>query len=478
MDQYRHPDFDNYLLHQTHYYHSLNAFPKGSKFQKDMGMRGMMMKKNNFKSSLERSNFSGGVMSKHRPMTNSDKSMKSKKKRDNSTDIVMKYHPASKKGYPQLKSALANPKNPSLPESIQNTGRKRRANSQCGSHQKRPKSSKNITGGRKYKAVHTHNASIENKIHSISHSIDQSSLIPNDRPSSVVESLRYSKAAKKKVIHPEQNKESISTSIDVPSIELHNPDGTFQRFKHAPNNLIYKKAAELIASNFHKNISNIPPKNSSNSQKILRSTSRSGKTKKSKLKSQFKKNGSNLDKSVNGKKEQMHRKSKSDAKKISQEIFKNPRDFKTNPKMRQANYIEQLLQERAIIPRGIDPHERESPMGMPQGYILNQIGQNWIENINQQIEYNGKGLLDSISKVKAKNAQNISAMNRKRRKSKQNRPQSTNYTNTGFPSTSSDTFKAILNQKVNNEFFANNKNIKELENIMMFDGNPSHHNKS
>lgn len=34
MDHYHHPDFDNYLLHQTHYYHSLNAFPKGSKFKK------------------------------------------------------------------------------------------------------------------------------------------------------------------------------------------------------------------------------------------------------------------------------------------------------------------------------------------------------------------------------------------------------------------------------------------------------------
>lgn len=458
MDHYRHPDFDNYLLHQTHYYHSLNAFPKGSKFQKDMGMRGMMMKKNNFKSSLERSNFSGGMMSKHRPITNSDKSMRSKKS-NNFANLVMKYNPTSKKGYPQLKSALANPKNGSLPESAQHTGRKRRANSQCGSHQKRPKSSKNIAGGRKYKAVHTHNASIENKVHSISHSIDQSSLIPHERPSSVVESLRYSKASKKKSFHPEPNKESLSTSIDVPSIELHNPDGTFQRFKHAPNNLIYKKAAELIASNFHKNIAKIPVKPSSNSQKLLRSTSRSGKVKKSK----FKKNGNEKI----GKKEQMHRKSKSDAKKVSQEMFKIQKE-------RQNNYIEQLLQERV---RGVEPYDRESPLGIPHGFILNQIGQNWIENINQQIEHNGKGLLDSISKVKAKNAQNLEAMNRKRRKSKQNRPQSTNYMYTGFPSTSNDTFKAILNQKVNKEFLAN-KNIQELENIMIFDGNSSHHNKS
>ena len=141
MDHYHHPDFDNYLLHQTHYYHSLNAFPKGSKFNKDIGMRGMAMK--NYKDS----NIHEGhrsMMSKYKPQTYSDKSVRNKKKRNNSSEVVMVYHPSAKKPCPQLKSALANyPKNPSsMPESIQASGRKRRPNSQCGNHGKRPKSTK------------------------------------------------------------------------------------------------------------------------------------------------------------------------------------------------------------------------------------------------------------------------------------------------------------------------------------------------
>lgn len=132
VDNYRHPDFDNYLLNQTHYHHSLNAFPRGTKFQKDLGMRGMMMKKNKYKESLAHSDVSGSMLSKYRTQTNSDKSVKNKKKRTNSSDVAMVYHPSAKKGYPQLKSALANyPKNPSSgPESTVQTGRKRRANSQ------------------------------------------------------------------------------------------------------------------------------------------------------------------------------------------------------------------------------------------------------------------------------------------------------------------------------------------------------------
>ena len=72
MDHYHHPDFDNYLLHQTHYYHSLNAFPKGSKFQKEIGMRGMLMKKK-LNEPLVRSNVSGGMISRYKSQTNSDK---------------------------------------------------------------------------------------------------------------------------------------------------------------------------------------------------------------------------------------------------------------------------------------------------------------------------------------------------------------------------------------------------------------------
>jgi hypothetical protein len=130
MDHYHHPDFDNYLLHQTHYYHSLNAFPKGAKFHKDLGMRGMMMKKNNFNDALARQDISGGLIPRYGPQTNSDKTVKTKKKRNNSGDIVMLYHPSIKKGYPQLKSVFANNKTTSAAESSQQTGRKRRANSQ------------------------------------------------------------------------------------------------------------------------------------------------------------------------------------------------------------------------------------------------------------------------------------------------------------------------------------------------------------
>lgn len=72
MDNYQHPDFDNYLLHQTHYYHSLNAFPKGSKFTKDMAMRGMMFKKSNFKEAALRPN-AGSMMARYKAQASSDK---------------------------------------------------------------------------------------------------------------------------------------------------------------------------------------------------------------------------------------------------------------------------------------------------------------------------------------------------------------------------------------------------------------------
>lgn len=241
-----------------------------------------------------------------------------------------------------------------------------------------------MPGGRKYNAANaSHNLSVENKIHSINHSIEHNILTTNERPSSVVESLRYSKQGRKAHRVNVDNKESMSTSIDVPSIELHNQNGTFKNSGQIQtNSLVYQKAAELIAQNFHKNMAKLPvPKTTSNSQKILRSTSRSGKSKKTKLKSQFKKNTSNLDKSIPIKKEQMHRKSKSGAKKF--------------------NYAEQFLIDKGVsIPNRLD--DRESPIGLPQKYMLGHIGQNWIDNINNQIELNGKSLLDSISKAKQK----------------------------------------------------------------------------
>ena len=90
------------------------------------------MKKNKFRDSLVHSDVSGSILTKYRAQAHSDKSIRSKKKRTNSSDVVMVYHPSAKRGYPQLKSALDKyPKNySSVPESTQQTGRKRRANSQ------------------------------------------------------------------------------------------------------------------------------------------------------------------------------------------------------------------------------------------------------------------------------------------------------------------------------------------------------------
>ena len=95
MDNYKHPDVDNYLIKNTHYYHSLNAFPRGTKFQKELGMRGMNIKKNNFQDSIERSNVTGGLIERYRAQTNSDKWIKNKK-RNKSSEIIMVYNPASK----------------------------------------------------------------------------------------------------------------------------------------------------------------------------------------------------------------------------------------------------------------------------------------------------------------------------------------------------------------------------------------------
>lgn len=262
-----------------------------------------------------------------------------------------------------------------------------------------------MSGNNRYKTVnHNHNISADNKLHSINRSIEHSSLTADERPSSVNESLRYSKQGRKVKKVLEDHKDFMSTSIDVPSIELHNQDRSLLRISPAPDSMVYQKAAELIAQNFNKNMGKIAvSKTASNSQKILRSTSRSGKSKKSKIKSQFKKNASGLDKSLPVKKEQMHRKSKSDAKKMGEDILKNSNNnnHKANSKFRKSNYAEQFFLDKGMaMPKGFD--DRESPLGKHQQYILGHIGQNWIENINNQIELNGKNLLDSISKVKQK----------------------------------------------------------------------------
>lgn len=144
----------------------------------------------------------------------------------------------------------------------------------------------------------------------------------------------------------------------------------------------------------------------------------------------------------------------------------------------EAKYIQQALNERAFMPGMHDPNDRESPIGLPHSYLLGQLGQNWIDNINKQIEQNGKDLLDSINKAKQKNTSNMNSINRKRRKSKQqNRPQSSNYMNAPHPVNANEAFKSILNKKVQNEFLGN-KNLPNPENMMMFDAQMQHHNKS
>lgn len=317
--------------------------------------------------------------------------------------------------------------------------------------------------GRKYNVANGHNTSVENKAHSISHSIERSTLISNERPSSVIESLRYSKAAKKdRKAQIDSNKESISTSIDVPMIELHNQDGSYQRIRHPANNLIYRKAAELISNNFTKGIDNIPiPGYISNSHKILKSTSRSNKSK-SKAK------------------EPNHRKSKSDVKRIVPEALKgyNSKSCKMNSKLAKTNYIEQVLNKNVFYTRPQDKVDNHSPMKIPQqAYILNHISQNWIDNINQQIEENGKSMLESINKAKKKNANNMSSINKKSRKSKQGRPQSSHYFNVPQPQNSMEKFKNVLNKRFGSDFVGGKQGFA-YEGAMKVNHIPQNHNKS
>lgn len=71
MDNYNHPDVDNYLLHQTHYYNSLNAFPGAAKMNKDAAMKGVNMKKN--KESIEKPSLSNKFNEKFKGQSNSEK---------------------------------------------------------------------------------------------------------------------------------------------------------------------------------------------------------------------------------------------------------------------------------------------------------------------------------------------------------------------------------------------------------------------
>ena len=196
------------------------------------------------------------------------------------------------------------------------------------------------------------------------------------------------------------------------------------------------------------------------------------------MKSSFKKNGSNFDKSMTNKKDQTHRKSKSDAKKIAQEMFKNNnRNYKTNPKLRKSNYIDNFLNEKLPIPKNHEMMmDKESPINLPQSYILGQINQNWIENINQQIEENGKSLLDSINKAKKKNSSNMMPANRKNRtKNRPARPQSTHYVNIPNPHSKIDSFHP--NHRIHSELMKA-KPGNTPENLMMFDPSINRHNKS
>lgn len=71
MDNYRHPDIDNYLLQQTHYYHSLNAFPAGAKVPKDNGIKGVNLKKN--ANIIDKPNVPNKISDKFKGQSNSEK---------------------------------------------------------------------------------------------------------------------------------------------------------------------------------------------------------------------------------------------------------------------------------------------------------------------------------------------------------------------------------------------------------------------
>lgn len=71
----------------------------------------------------------------------------------------------------------------------------------------------------------------------------------------------------------------------------------------------------------------------------------------------------------------------------------------------------------------------------------------------------------------------MSSLTRKRRKSKQARPQSSNYINIPLPQSANDAFKNILNKKIHNEFLMN-KNLKDSDDMIMYDTQKHKHNKS
>lgn len=75
------------------------------------------------------------------------------------------------------------------------------------------------------------------------------------------------------------------------------------------------------------------------------------------------------------------------------------------------------------------------------------------------------------------NTQNMSSLTHKRRKSKQARPQSSNYINVPLPQSANDAFKEILNKKIHNEFLMN-KNLKDSDEMIMYEAHKHKYNKS
>lgn len=295
---------------------------------------------------MRKSNASGGRIDRYRSQTNSDKCNKSKKRYKSNDAVITSVY--QQKGYPHLKNELMH-KNASI-DSAHHTGRKR-SNSHCGSQHKIMKTSKIASKNKKFKGVNPmHNVSADNKMQDMTSSIEQNSLVTNERPSSAIKSMRISKSFKKsKKTTAEIAKESINESIEVPSIELQNQEKSYVKQKKPSNNVIYQKAAELIAQNLYKNLNKVQTANElSSSHKILKSASRGSKNKKSK--------------------EQAHRKSKSDANKFGQEFTKNSntKSGKVNQSLRKANCIQQMFDQKLFLNMYKGSNGTDSPLIMPQ----------------------------------------------------------------------------------------------------------------
>lgn len=102
-------------------------------------------------------------------------------------------------------------------------------------------------------------------------------------------------------------------------------------------------------------------------------------------------------------------------------------------------------------------------MNMPLSYIL-----------NQQIEKNGKNLLDSINAAKKRSSSNIHSEGKKRKK-KPTRPQSTHFLN--HPVSSNEATKVALKKKFHAELMKNNFQ-KEGNNLIVYEHQMHRHNKS